>query len=67
MADWKRFTDEAPPKGEMFIWGLPRGDRGWAVGLAYWNVSGGYSDAYGSTSIRGATHWHPMPEPPADG
>jgi hypothetical protein len=65
MAPWSRFADAEPPKGEMFIWSKPKVGGGWSVGLAYWNVSGGWSDAYGSPHAFGeATHWHAMPEPP---
>jgi hypothetical protein len=54
------------PKSEMFIWAYwKRETSSWSVGLAYNNVSGTFSDAYGLPAInQKATHWHPMPEPP---
>ncbi len=56
---------ETAPKDEMFIWAYRREGK-WSIGLAYRNVSGGWSDAYGDPSApKYATHWHPMPEPPA--
>jgi hypothetical protein len=52
------------PKGEMFIWAKPFGPGKWSIGLAYRNVSGGWSDSYGASTI-GATHWLPLPPPPS--
>lgn len=58
------WTDSPEPfRGEMFIWAARKDDGGWGIGLGYWNVSGGWSDAYGA-STRGATRFHPMPESP---
>lgn len=51
-------------RGDMFIWARKKRDNTWALGLGYWNVSGGWSDAYGSETSRFATRFHPMPEPP---
>lgn len=55
---------ESAPKGEMFIWAAPRQGGKWGLGLAYWTVSGPWRDAYGAPSLD-ATHWMPLPEPPA--
>ena len=60
---WRKFTDELPPKAEMFIWARPKPGGGWSLGLAYWNVSGGWSDAYGAPA-QDATHWKPIGDPP---
>lgn len=55
-------------KGEMFIWAVPKGKGKWSLGLGYWNVSGGWSDAYASQSPpRDATHWMPLPQHPDTG
>ena len=54
------------PTDEMFVWGEPkqRGLKfGWGLGLAYRNVSGGWSDAYGAP-VRNAKIWCRLPEPP---
>jgi hypothetical protein len=52
------------PKNEMFIWAYRRDGR-WSIGLAYRNVSGGWSDAYGDLGPpQHATHWMPLPAPP---
>jgi len=55
---------ETAPKDEMFIWAYRRDSR-WSIGLAYRNVSGGWSCAYGSDAPRHATHWCPLPAPPS--
>lgn len=52
----------APPLG-MFIWAAPKPGGGWSLGLAYRNVSGGWSDAYGSDAPSRATHWTNLPDP----
>jgi len=65
MMDWQPI--ETCPKDEMFIWAYKKGDDKWSVGLAYRNVSGGWSDAYGDRDApKKATHWFPMPMPPAE-
>jgi hypothetical protein len=51
------------PTNEMFIWARPKGGGKWGLGLAYRNVSGGWSDAYGAPAAD-ATKWHALPEPP---
>lgn len=56
---------ETAPKDEMFIWAAPKGDGKWSLGLAYRNVSGGWSDAYGSDAPVRATHWMLLPNPPS--
>jgi hypothetical protein len=62
MTEWQPI--DTAPKDEMFIWAYRREGK-WRVGLAYRNVSGGWSDAYGNLDPpKYATHWHPMPEPP---
>jgi hypothetical protein len=62
---WKRIREEPPSKGEMFVWAYQRTGGKWAIGLGYWNVSGGWSDAYGDrTAPSEATHWAPMYAPP---
>lgn len=55
-----------PPKGDMFIWGRPnQGPRdGWAVGLGYWTVSGGWLDVSGANLRVRPTRFARMPEPP---
>jgi hypothetical protein len=64
--DWQEFAENPPPRDEMFIWARPKVGGGWSLGLAYWNVSGGWSDAYGSPHAFGeATHWKPIGPPPA--
>ncbi len=63
MTEWKPI--ETAPKDEMFIWTY-RLDGKWRTGLAYRNVSGGWSDAYGGDAPRHATHWAPMPPPPSN-
>lgn len=56
---------DTAPTDEMFIWAAPNGPGKWSVGLAYRNVSGGWSDAYGNSEApRKATLWAPLPEPP---
>lgn len=60
---WRHIKTDPPAKGEMFIWARPKGGGKWALGLAYWNVSGSWSDAYGA-SPKEATHWMPLPAPP---
>lgn len=60
---WHRLRDEQPSRGEMFIWARPKDDGGWGLGLAYWNVSGGYSDAYGAP-LADVTHWKRIGDPP---
>lgn len=66
MSEWQPI--ETAPTDEMFIWAAPKGDGKWGLGLAYRNVSGGWSDAYGSQSApRSATHWMPIPPPPSGG
>ena len=55
---------ETAPKNEMFIWATPKGEGKWSLGLAYRNVSGGWSDAYGGDAPRHATRWHRLPAPP---
>ena len=62
MSEWQPI--ETAPKNEMFIWAAPKGKGRWSLGLAYRNVSGGWSDAYGSDAPERATHWMPLPEPP---
>lgn len=53
------------PKEEMFIWARRKSDGKWAIGLAYRNVSGGWSDAYGDREAPStATHWAKLPAPP---
>lgn len=54
------------PKDEMFIWAYwSKRLEKWSVGLAYQNVSGGWSDAYGNREApEKATHWAAMPKPP---
>jgi hypothetical protein len=55
---------ESAPRDQMFIWAYRR-DGKWSVGLAYRNVSGGWSDAYGhSDAPQYATHWRPLQAPP---
>jgi hypothetical protein len=54
-----------PPKGEMFVWARPNGCDKWDLGLGYWNVSGGWSDAYGAPPR--ATRFHALPAPPTGG
>lgn len=54
---------DTPPKGEMFIWARPKYDGKWNLGLGYWNVSGGWCDAYNGIT-EGAIRFHPMPAPP---
>jgi len=57
---WQR----EPIRGQMFIWAYWDDiKQTWASGLGYWNVSGGWSDAYGRPP-RQADWFHPMPEPP---
>jgi hypothetical protein len=64
MSEWKPI--KTAPKDEMFIWARPKGDGKWGIGLAYRNVSGGWSDAYGDGSVpSSATHWHRLPSPPS--
>jgi hypothetical protein len=56
---------ETAPRDRMFIWAYQREGK-WSVGVAYRNVSGGWSDAYGNLGPpKYATHWAPMPTPPA--
>jgi hypothetical protein len=56
--DWHRMRDVSPPSDEIFIWACPDGRNGWSLGLAYHNVSGGTSDAYGNNAgLARATHW----------
>jgi hypothetical protein len=59
---WHKFADEQPPRGEMFIWAVRR-EGHWSLGLAYWTVSGRWSDAYGRTPDA-ATHWKRIGNPP---
>lgn len=59
---WRPIDMVKDHKG-MFIWGRPKGDGEWGVGLGYKTVSGGWADAYGA-STEGVTIWHPMPETP---
>ena len=54
---------EAAPKGEMFQWGYWKRGK-FCTGLAYWNVSGGWSDAYGHPAPGRATHFRILPGPP---
>jgi len=55
---------ESAPRDQMFIWAYPR-EGIWSIGLAYRNVSGGWSDAYGQSGPpQHATHCMPLPEPP---
>lgn len=62
---FQRIKNVPPPKDEMFIWAY--WDGKWKVGLAYHNISGGWSDSYGDRSAPArATHWAPMPDPPDD-
>ena len=56
---------ETAPKDKMFIWAAPNGPGKWSIGLAYQNVSGGWSDAYGSDASARATLWAPLPSPPS--
>lgn len=64
--NWR--TMESAPKDEMFIWARPNGAGEWSLGLAYRNVSGGWSDAYGDRSAPyAATHWCALPSPPHAG
>lgn len=56
---------ETAPRDEMFIWARPKVRGKWGLGLAYRNVSGGWSDAYGAPT-HDATHWMPLPAPPDD-
>ena len=58
---------ETAPKDEMFIWAAPKPDGKWGLGLAYRNVSGGWSDACGDSAPRRATHWMPLPAAPQPG
>lgn len=60
------FPIETAPKDEMFIWAYRREGK-WSIGLAYRNVSGGWSCAYGSDAPKHATHWAPLPSPPETG
>lgn len=62
---WRTIEREPPPKDEMFIWAAPKGDGKYSLGLAYHNVSGGWSDAYGNDAPDRATHWMPLPATPA--
>lgn len=64
MSGWRPI--ETAPKDEMFIWAAPNGKGKWSLGLAYRNVSGGWSDAYGGDAPKRATRWTPLPEPPQD-
>lgn len=57
---------ETAPKAQMFIWAAPKDGGKWGLGLAYRNVSGGWSDAYGSDAPEHATHWMPLPSPPGE-
>lgn len=62
--EWQDIS--SAPRDEMFIYALPNKERGgFKIGLAYNNVSGGKSCAYGS-DISGATHWLPLPTPPQE-
>lgn len=63
MSEWQLI--KTAPKNEMFIWARPKGEGKWALGLAYWNVSGTWSDAYGAPPSE-ATHWYPLPSPPKE-
>src|ERR1700721_2665182 len=60
---WHLIARERPPKDEMFIWAY-RLDGKWRIGLGYNNVSGAWSDAYGSQAPQYPTHWAPMLQPP---
>lgn len=61
-SEWQSIN--TAPKDEMFIWAY-RSDDKWRIGLAYRNVTGGWSDAYGDREAPSyATHWAPMPDPP---
>ena len=62
MSKWQPI--ETAPNDRMFIWARPKGGGQWGIGLAYRNVSGGWSDAYGSDAPATATHWISLPEPP---
>jgi hypothetical protein len=64
MSGWQPI--ETAPKDEMFVWAAPDWKRTgkWKLGLAYRNVSGGWSDAYGAPAPEYATHWWPLPAPP---
>jgi len=59
---------ETAPKDKMFIWARSKGDGKFALGLAYQNVSGGWSDAYGDRDApREATLWAHLPPAPESG
>ncbi len=63
VAKWQPI--KTAPKNEMFIWAIPKGGGKWGLGLAYPNVSGRWSDAYGDRCApREATLWAPLPPPP---
>jgi hypothetical protein len=63
LSEWQPIA--TAPHGEMFIWAAPKGRDKWSLGLAYRNVSGGWSDAYGDPGPPlKATHWMPLPPPP---
>lgn len=61
---WHLIADEPVPTDEMFIWARPKGEGKWGLGLAYRNVSGGWSDAYGAPTTD-ATHWKRIGDPPS--
>lgn len=66
MSEWHLIEDEPFPDGGMIIWAFwDRTKKVWQVGLAYKNVSGGWSDAYAIHLQSRWTHWHPMPDPPS--
>ncbi len=68
---WHRFSEKSPVGDEgaesdgMFIWGYRSGDK-WKLGVAYFNVSGGWTDAGYGLSAGGATHWKRIGPPPQD-
>lgn len=65
MSEWKRIRDESPPEDEMCLLARRNDRGGWGIGLAYRNISGGWSCAYGE-SYSHYTHWKPIGHPPTD-
>lgn len=67
LGGWNRMDAVPVPTNEMFIWAAPNGPGRWSLGLAYRNVSGGWSDAYGDQTVSSrATRWCAMPAPPQE-
>jgi hypothetical protein len=63
LLEWRPI--ETAPKDMMFIWACPKGDGKFGIGLAYQNVSGGWSDAYGDrVAPCEATLWATLPPAP---